>query len=302
MTARLKTSFANFKQYRYGFTIIEVTLVLGITGLMLMGLVINVHHNIADQRYATSVQDFNSFLRQVYNQVENTQIADRGIISTSTSADYRCVIDGDLQVTVGPAGHTVNKYGSKTGLANSGRTNCSVYGKLVTFGEAGQDAINVYDVLGDVVDARNTLVSTDEKNAMREVHLGIIAQRDSGRIVSHYPYTLSWGASIEAETKGTRFTGELLIVRSPLSGIVHTYYRSLSSFDILNNYATSTPDAARITANINNFNQQEVNFCVRSDDLTASQKRRNVRLSLDAHNASDIIMIDKDNTSENKCV
>ena len=299
-----------------GFTIIEVVLFLGITGLMFLGLVISTRHNITGQRFSASVNDFDSFLRQVYNQVENVQIANRDNVLTFTSDNY-CVIDGAVSVTVGPTGHTVTKTGSRiTKLdKDGGRSGCSVYGKLVTFGEGlpssnkNSKNIYVYDVIGDVVDARNTIVATNEKDSMREVHLGIVANRNGSRVVSSYSYTLDWGAWVETTT-GSRMSGALLIVRSPFSGVIHTYYHAFteSQIDITGSNYTST--ASSVTSNITNNDNissdyvlTELDFCINSEDRGNSSKRRNIRLSRDARNASDIILIEQDKTGSdgNRC-
>lgn len=302
--ARAKASCAKIPR---GFTLIEVTIVLAITGLMFSGLVIATRHNINGQRYSAATQDFDSLLRQIYNQVENVQITDRSITNLTGSSNY-CVIDGAVAVTVGVTPNTVTKYGSKlSSLAASGRSGCSVYGKLVTFGEglpssnSDSKAIYVYDVLGDVVDARNTLISTDEKESLREVHLGIIAQRNGTRVVSSYSYKLDWGAWIE-DKNGTRLSGALLVVRSPLSGTIHTYWQSFSEsqINITANYLSTIPTAGNLTANLSGYTAVELDFCVNSEDRASSAKRRNIRLSADASNASDIVLVSQD-TGDNEC-
>lgn len=287
-----------------GFTLIEVILVLAIAGLMLTGLIANISGSISSKRYSTSVQDFDRLLRQVYNQVENVQIAERSVITGAANTDY-CVVDGGTAFN-GKTGSTLGStsaYNKNT--TASGRTGCSVYGKLVTFGEGtpstNKDAksIYVYDVIGDVVDARNPLKSTDEKNALKEVHLGIIARRGDSNVVSSYSYALDWGAWVEDTILNNRMVGALLIVRSPLSSIIHTYYHSFteSQININATYASSIPTAGYIMSNLDGYsNSSNINFCINSEDR-GSAKRYNIRLMADAHNASDIVFVSQDDTT-----
>ena len=47
---------------KLGFTAIEVTLFLGITGFILISMLIGTSHSISQQRYNDSVQNFAEFL------------------------------------------------------------------------------------------------------------------------------------------------------------------------------------------------------------------------------------------------
>ena len=56
-----------------GFTIVEVMLVLGISSLLLIGLIGGTFASIARQRYNDSVRDFAEYLRTVYSEVISPQ-------------------------------------------------------------------------------------------------------------------------------------------------------------------------------------------------------------------------------------
>lgn len=56
-----------------GFTLIEVSLFLAITGLLFLGVTIGVQNSIFQQRYNDSVQNFVEFLRSAYAKTENVQ-------------------------------------------------------------------------------------------------------------------------------------------------------------------------------------------------------------------------------------
>lgn len=61
-----------------GFTLIEVSLFLAITGLLFLGVTIGVQNSIYQQRYNDSVQNFIEFLRTAYSKTENVQRAAGG--------------------------------------------------------------------------------------------------------------------------------------------------------------------------------------------------------------------------------
>lgn len=56
-----------------GFTLVEVSLFLAITGLLFLGVTIGVQNSIFQQRYNDSVQNFAEFLRSAYAKTENVQ-------------------------------------------------------------------------------------------------------------------------------------------------------------------------------------------------------------------------------------
>ena len=325
---RAKTSTKLFT--RRGFTLIEVMLFLAVSALMFTGLVYTTSRNIASQRFSSSVQDFTSFLRQVYNQVEDVQIANR--TKTSTPRKY-CTLDSQLDDVRGV---------STTETAASGRTECSVYGKLMVFGENGEKAIHVYDVFGNVVDARHTLTTknpdgtkkdiTSEREALKAVKLGVLALEGNTSYtlkLSEYSYTLEWDAWVE-RANGDPFVGAFLIVRSPLSGVIHTYFYD---FGASTNLANAKNVAAISTAyhsgasygnaslafsasgskgraailtysgatSFDNYgNSADIDLCVDSLDR-GGQRRRDIRLMKDAHNSSDIILVVQDSETENVC-
>ena len=59
------------KRIKGGFTLIEVSLFLAITGLLFLGVTIGVQNSIFQQRYNDSVQNFVEFLRSAYSKTEN---------------------------------------------------------------------------------------------------------------------------------------------------------------------------------------------------------------------------------------
>ncbi|MBR3336275.1 MAG: type II secretion system protein, partial [Bacillus sp. (in: Bacteria)] len=61
------------QRIRRGFTLIEVSIFLAITGLLFAMVVIGVQNSISQQRFNDVVQNYVEFLRSIYAGVTNVQ-------------------------------------------------------------------------------------------------------------------------------------------------------------------------------------------------------------------------------------
>lgn len=78
-----------------GFTLIEVSLFLAITGLIFLGVTVGVSNSIAQQRNNDAVQSFAEFLRKVYSDVTNVQNnIGRGRSETAIYGKLLTITDG----------------------------------------------------------------------------------------------------------------------------------------------------------------------------------------------------------------
>lgn len=90
-----------------GFTFLEVSLFLALSGAILIGILVGITSTLSSQRYNASVQDFAEFLRRTYTEVENPQSSHGG--QDSQVLYGRLIIfgeDGDYTV------HTYNVAGN----------------------------------------------------------------------------------------------------------------------------------------------------------------------------------------------
>lgn len=85
MGRKMKKTQAETKQ---GFTLIEVMLVLAITGLMLLGVLGGTYTAVRTQRYNDSVTTFAEKLRQVYNEVLSPRSKDDASGNSLDTAIY----------------------------------------------------------------------------------------------------------------------------------------------------------------------------------------------------------------------
>ncbi len=308
----------NFEDSRKGFTIVEVVLVLAITGLIFMGAVNGVGTAIARQRFNDSTQEVAQKLREAYNSVSRVQVTERS--------------DGD-------SGSCVYTNPGKLGAIEEtqrGRTDCNVYGVAIILGANNGNLFQTTSLIGqDIGYYRKNLIKTDSRikdNA--DVDKKLMAMSDSRLLgelnVNNYFYetsaggvrtscniteilenkNISWEARIEAPS-GAPAKSAIVIVRSPRDGTIHTFYRSLSSVSIPD-YRALTPTGTTcgtedidISAILRDETSEtkDIFLCVDSDDVSITTKRRRtIKIAADGHSATAVELIDVDSDGdENLC-
>ena len=126
------------------FTIIEVMLVVSISGLMLVTMLVGWNANIERQRYNDSVNTFKSDIQGIFSDVENqTNDKNQRINCNTNGVNISIKRDNDGALT--------------------GASNCIILGKFISFFDGkvidgnenatiGQDTYQVYDVIGKDID------------------------------------------------------------------------------------------------------------------------------------------------------
>lgn len=278
-----------------GFTMIEVTLFLAITGLLLIGVLGGTYSSIATQRYNDSVRSFAEFLRQLYGEVISPESIGQSSNNTSTGDSTSEAIYGKIAVF---------------GLDTEDNT--------APFSLDADDETKVYTatVVGGV-GLDNAGTTFLDELAVADIHLYCGTDTDgSGTTLGSY--TPLWGAHLltpaneETNDSGGRpFKGTVLISRSPASGIIHTAFIN-KTFDIkeqcdgANNSAsgafrnTIQALAGKLTTGIDitgvTFDTQNaIGFCIESDN---SNSIREVRIEADGRNTSAITILDEE---ESQC-
>lgn len=334
-----------------GFTIIEVTLVLAISSLIIVGVMMGTSGSIARQRYNDSVNDIVDYLRSTYSEVINVQnyrpttTADNIFCSVSSSLaqDGHLLYYDNLGREI-PSSDT-NNIDLQTGR---GRTNCAIYGKLITFGEKKNNSINdtihAYDIVGrvynpdldedlDRAQARRGYTADGNKRILEKIGADVLSVDTSDNTCKLVPAgntslrDIQWNAHIqtgESAVNGTYtpLRGALAIIRSPLSGTIHSYYMDIPE----NNSALDIGDALLNTqgsisggsscsfvgvsvSQLKHFNTilknssftsgNDVTICVGSDDLTPGvDRRRAIRIKGNGHNSTAVELLNLDVTDE----
>ena len=227
----------NMGAFRRGFTIIEVMLFLALSGLLLVGILGGLGGNIARQRYSDAVEDIVNMFRDQYSFVADTQISTR-----ARSDDSSCygLVTSDFGSEDAIDYFRIKAGNTPDSISYRGRTNCVVYGAVVTINE---DYIETTELLGRDYQAvvRDKGIQIPENTTDLEIlqnylsannmsfHCSEVTKRcfvrsaDNTRIQSK-----KWG--VKMQEIGNKETGEilplrktLLIFRSPRDGSIRTY-------------------------------------------------------------------------------
>lgn len=212
-----------------GFTIIETILFLGITGLLALTLLGGWTTMINTQRYKDSVKTVQSFLQQQYNLVYNVENA-----KAADDEGPFCVVNGSNEpefVTSGVA---------------RGQSNCIQMGRLVNI--SGGSDIRSYAIVGiDIADDTTTTDATSIRGRNPIIVQDQLSLSDS-------ELTVPWQARIvnRASQGRTQQDVALAIIRSPLTGSVHTYAVTTAG----GNLPTDLDAVVQVA------NEREVNLCM----------------------------------------
>ena len=177
-----------------GFTIIETMLFLGISGLLIMGILVGTGTSINIQRYRDSVVSLKSVIQQQFNEVANPINTRSDNVQCSTS-------------------------GISAGSLSRGQTNCVLLGKYIKKDAGSANQLTIKNVIGYYDDRDQPPVGTDIK-VLQDYDVKVI---DDGAET----YELDWGASISSPSEFY-----VLIVKSPESGLIKTFTSQMRNIDV----------------------------------------------------------------------
>lgn len=175
-----------------GFTIIETMLFLGITGLLVMGILVGTGASINTQRYRDSVSSLKSILQKQYTNVSS--------VSNDRTSGWYCNSSGQVVE-------------SESGGTPRGQSDCVLLGKLIT--PLSSDTITVRDVIGY---APASSASANDLESLQLYNLQI-----SPVDYSEETYKIEWGSRLTPPESNDDASFSVLILKSPVSGVVRTF-------------------------------------------------------------------------------
>lgn len=202
------------KQRESGFTIIETSLVLAITGLVVALTLIGIGNSLNHQRYTDAVNQAVDFFRGQYAQASST------VNNRPTNEDC-----GSTGITTGGT------------PSIRGASNCLLVGKILR-STSGQD-VTVSQVL-----ALNdpSSLSAETIAAMNDTQILAAAQLEQGNVIE--TYKADWGTTFLVPGSSSPATFSVMIVRTPVTGTVRTYSSS-SPTVLASDLLAGTPDDMR---------------------------------------------------------
>lgn len=262
-----------------GFTLIEVSLFLALSGVLVVGLIAGTTRSMARQRYNNAIDSFSDFLKGLYKQVEYPQHNNRGV---DDKALY-----GKLVVFKGDSGE--DKDGSKVYIYD-------VVGDLATSAKVSE-FLNKNKDLAWVLGSQR-----DDANDIDPIYANICSKLnpDATECTPYRAetYTLKWNA-ITKEKDGDNFKNlekSILIIRSPISGMITTLS---TSDDVTGNAGGTFSDAPAIP--YSSFAKSAIDFCLDSEDKwAAGNSLRDIRINKGAYNSSAVEIL-YDNDGGNQC-
>lgn len=178
-----------------GFTIIETMLFLGITGLLIVGVLVGTGVSLNNQRYKDAVETFKGDLQQ--------QFADLGSVYNSRSNTWSC--DAAAQPV-------------EEGQVIRGQSDCLIVGRYMRIQESD---IQLYTVL-----ARENVGSPPRSSDIETLSRNYVYNVASAEAEQKQ---LEWGTALAwprqgagSEQSGPRSIG-ILFIRSPETGNIYTF-------------------------------------------------------------------------------
>lgn len=204
-----------------GFTIIEVMLFLAISGVMVAALLGGWTLMINTQRYKDSVDTVYGYLQDQYNLVYN--------VENERSASLSCT---NAQITEGGAGSA------------RGQSNCVLMGRYVKVTDGA--TLRSYAVVGREPSGGASGTDTEQ---IRQYRPTVVAQSIG---LTEVEQLVPWGAVLEKPGAQGGWNGQILLLRSPSSGIVHRYIVEGQRMDPVINVSSDVQPV---------YEAQETTFC-----------------------------------------
>jgi len=214
-----------------GFTIVEISLFMAITGLLLMIALIGTGNTIRTFRFTDTSWSLEAFAQKQYDDIVN------GLNNRSDS------ISCNAGVITTTTGQTV------------GSSNCLLMGKLLVFRQASS-IVNIYNVIGseptavDYSQSDNTLIAAFTPTTVTATATST--------------YNLPWGARMSGfkRTSDNVAANGLLLIRSPKSSRIVSYTFVVPAI-VPNNLSSVVGDANTLL--------KTTNFCFRDAEGNGQQ-------------------------------
>lgn len=217
------------KRRQAGYTVIELSLFLGISALLFMVAIFATGSTIRNTRFTDSGRSLEAFVQKQYDDILN------GV--NPRTGEFSCS-DGVIG----------------SGSQDPGTSNCLLIGKLLLF-QTDSPNIATYDIVAADPGIDVDFGKTDEQ---------LIAQDYRPRVVTGVNtanYTITWQAPIIGieRTSDSQATNALALIRSPRSQRIIAYSYKEGASPTNNLLQTVVENAAT-------NGSKTVNFCIRSAD------------------------------------
>lgn len=193
-----------------GFTVIEVLLFLAITALLVFALMGGWTLSMNTQSYRDSMRSTVGFLQQQYANTANVSIFDR-----PNSNTYGC--------TGNPGDITPKTTITSAGTTPRGQGECMVLGNYLVIDGRNPSNIKSFPIIGYESKTALGIDSTSTEASAIKAYDPQRVDTDAAGLSSE-EFAIPWTARpYMAGDKSTNIAVAMVIIRSPVSGIIHTY-------------------------------------------------------------------------------
>lgn len=214
-------------QRQVGYTIVEVTLFMAISGLLLMIAFVGTANTIRTFRFTDSGRSLTAYVQKQYDNVLNG-------INTRTTP---------LACENGVVGSGAAK--------NPGTGNCLLMGKVLLFSQ-NSSVIKTYDVVG--TEPTNVDYGRTDEQLISDFNPKIVTTVGSGT------YDIAWGAYVSGTKRSDgQSANALALVRSPRSTRIVPYtYREVEAVPTIDLTTVVNPAAGNAS--------KVTNYCIKNAD------------------------------------
>lgn len=256
----------SIKSAKRGFTVVEVSIFLAITGLIFVGMIVGIRSSLTQNHYDDDVNALAYFLQNAYSKVISVE----------------------------------NTYN------HNGKSEKAIYGKLITFGESrnlngttnSANDVFIYDVVGDIADGDlgSSLL------ALKTLNANVTTVEDDEVVFSGIAdsYHARWGTTIEnTNATSTLLNASVLIVRSPSNGNIFTYVAP-QTIEVNKDKMNGTQNSLLNAIKAGKFSIMGLDICVNMDRSVYGGKRKDIRITSASRGAAGVQVMHL-NDAYNKC-
>lgn len=272
-----------------GFTLIEVTLTLAISGLIFIGLVGGLSGSVARQRYTSQVDSFAEFLRNVYSEASNPQGNTEDGGNSMRQAIYGRLILFGRDETPGADPQQFAVDYSVLGAVDT--VNASRNFNLASLSDAQINALSdqiQLHIKGDTYKEYAPMPNyqiTDPEGRIADFAILIIRNLSGGNLRT-YVYDCDRGGDYYCITKN--------------GDSVHFNIGVDNTGDVETGVAGSDGDLIGEPLSLHGFREGAVNFCLVSGDARWAGGTRNIRMLAAGTNSGAVQIVDQD-SEDNQC-
>lgn len=180
---------------QHGFTIVEISLFVAISGLLALGLLTGWSVAINGQRYKDSVDSTYAYIQQQYSLVYSVENERSGTLSCDSSSNV-----------------------SSSGLTSArGQSNCVLIGRYLQLTDGS--TIKSYAIVGNEPSGND--------NELQDYIPKVVKSTDLGLTQSEY--SIPWGAFLTGKGNSNPLNVGIAIIRSPQTGTVYSYINSTNA-------------------------------------------------------------------------